>query len=466
MSVSRILAVVVMLIGGVCAQVFYVNTPANPGTVWRAFAPGQLFPAGAGPGTPNVPEVAAALTVAVPNNPAWSALPPCGGTVQNLSFRGAFAVDDGGPVNPNFPVLTTFFSSDGTNHYQLSNPVYSSSASAPIAFTLATTPGSVVTGFAVDSVTRALYYTDSLNFLWFAPLPLAQPAGALLGPIGVGAGLTITGLGFELATNTLWACDQVGGVYNFFPGAPALAVLVSSVPNPQTCGPAGGCWTGLDVDNSNGPPAGSQPLCPGSLAAPMHIAMTDGLRIVDALNLAVPPIPLGVCGGLGNQVGAYGLGLGSDPQNRFGQLGANGPISSLSNLAPPGGFPTVQLSLPYTSSTLGVNTVQFYGLAYTDTQMSTADALTLLVQTVSPALSPPALGGLNGTFFWFLPNNPNLLNLGQLYPSPVPGASGLHISSPVAVSLPTAVCAGTSVLVQTAGVSGVFSDCWQFRASL
>ncbi len=470
MSVSRTLCWLIILAAGLCAQVFYVNDPTNASQVWSSFAPGQLYPGGAGPAS-GVPEVAAAIPLG-PNPCAWSALPPCG-TVES-TLRGGLALDSG--------PLPDFYSTDGVNLITFPHPTYFGGGLGGTCLIYAVPPTGVVTGLAFDTPTQRLYYVDNNNILYFQSgfrVPFALAVAAVVGPVApLLPGRTLTGLGFEIFTGTLWACDQLGTVYNINAATGAVIATFNVAGAAATCGGPTSCWSGLDVDNSNGPGTAAPPVCTGLTSATMHIAITDGTRIVDGVNVGGPTIQIANCMGAGPAVGVYGLAWGSDLQTRWGEIAAGGgTIPSLSAALPPPPLtafaPTISILQPLTIPNSLTNTVSFCGIVVSGPPSGQGppplfpDILTLVLHPSACALIPPAQGGINNSYLRFIPNSPGFINAGKIFLAPQPGASGvLQRSAPSTFPIVAGFTAGQTYLVQTFSDFGVFSDCWQFRASL
>ncbi len=161
-------------------------------------------------------------------------------------------------------------------------------------------PSNTITGMAVDADGGVLYACDD-HFLiafdkdTFAPL---QPADYLY---WLDLGDRLSGLGWESASDTLWACATNGRVFNMDVNGDPVG------PQPRSTVASVGTLTGLAVNTTNGVGAMQSPGCSFQIGG-YHVMVTDGVNIYDAFANGGGPIP---CSGNGT---AHGLAYSGDGQ--------------------------------------------------------------------------------------------------------------------------------------------------------
>lgn len=256
--------------------------------------------------------------------------PPGGGALFGFEPLPGTGVLAPGPLSGGMAinqVTSTIYSSDGFVITTDFNPRYGPfvgvipfpgpPAPAPPVIT-----GGPITGMALDTVAGILWMTDGFGVGGFTPaapyLPIVPPFPLpFIAPFGAG----ISGLDWDPATGTLWACDILGGIYNFTPaGAPVGPQPVSVIP---TVGPLGG----LAVNRANGLGAIGIPFCSPQLPG-FHITATDGFMIYDALapGSAIPNM-------FGSGTPARGMAYSADFQ-----FAAGGVVCPSTGTSPIGGM--------------------------------------------------------------------------------------------------------------------------------
>ena len=347
---SRItMALLVLLTAAVSlpAQVFYdVNLsgsfPTTTSSMQRVNLPSQLFPSGAI--RPGPPPVLSGFVAAM------------NGSLQGIPIQGlgGVAIDE---------AIGAFYATDGTAVLSIEpHPGYPASTvhtqSTSLFALLLELTLTDVTGMTFDVSGRRLFMVSSSGSVAAfsaATFPPTYISGSTISVPGFSGGSlrTITGLGWEASTGTLWATSSTGGIYNFSTsGAPVgggQPVLSLGLPL--------GSVTGMAVNRTNGP--GST----APITTNYHVAVSDGATVYDAtgagVSIAMGPLPVGVV--------SIGLAGGSgDLQYLAASLGATGanqaspsassaaPISLALNRALLGaGSPPVASSVPLTMTLTG-----------------------------------------------------------------------------------------------------------------
>ncbi len=269
------------------AQVVYVQESGVPGIANDVNLPSPLDPSGGG-----------TLFGAMPL-PSSAVLAPgiiAGGmtidqTTSTIYSSDGFLITM--DTNPRFVPFTGFF------------PVPGPAFPAPVVIT-----GGPITGMAMDPTAGILWMTDGFGLGGYTPAPPYAPlVPAIALPFLGAAAAGLSGLDFEPSTGTFWACDPIGGIFNFFPGGAPVG------PQPVAFTLAAGPLGGLAVNRSNGVGSVGIPFCSPQVPG-FHICVTDGPTIYDALTAgAVIPNPAS------SGTPARGLAYSNDFQIAFGGVG-------------------------------------------------------------------------------------------------------------------------------------------------
>ena len=207
--------------------------------------------------------------------------------------------------------------------------------------------GPPLTGMALDPITNTLWVTDGT---WIGgavpvppPPPPAPPVTWNVPPAPAGFQITappLTGLEWDSLSNSLWACDQLGFVYNFTPAPPyaLMGLIPPRGPAPPVTGISidktgmGGIYVlgagGLIFDYSSGvafPTAGSgqevgltfhpvpaadPPGVPGGICGCPNIPAL-GLRLLGPMTRGMPLFGVDVTGVAPNQLVIFGFDFGA-----------------------------------------------------------------------------------------------------------------------------------------------------------
>jgi hypothetical protein len=168
------------------------------------------------------------------------------------------------------------YATDGSSFLtQDAHAVYGAVATAPMA-TLPLTgwAGGDITGLAVSSAPGILYICDGFTCQLRSkthPYPVLAPAFPMPPFAGVPGA---TGLDYDPATGTLWACNVDGATIEFTTGG----ALIGAHPAPPV--PGIGPVRGIAINTTAGPFA--LPPLPGQTPG-FHVCLTDGSKVYDAL---------------------------------------------------------------------------------------------------------------------------------------------------------------------------------------
>lgn len=168
------------------------------------------------------------------------------------------------------------YATDGTSFLsQDSHDIYGSPPTAPtVPLPLAGAPAGSITGLAVSSAAGLLYICGSTTFQARSKTYPYAAAGPVI-PIPPFIGIPgATGIEYDPATGTLWACNVMGATVQFT----TTGALLAAFPPPPV--PGLGPIRGIAINSTAGPLAAPPP--PGQLPG-FRVCLTDGAKIIDAM---------------------------------------------------------------------------------------------------------------------------------------------------------------------------------------
>ncbi len=287
-------------------------------------------------------------------------LPTAGYTTGGPSVRGTLPLDEYG----NLPTIwglpaqaggmaidqktATLYSTNGFVVQMETHPYYLAPSIVYSAGLSVYAPSGTLNGLAVDAHHKILYAVDDGHLLRFDATTLLI-LGTPTHIAWLNAGTKLSGLGFDPCTETLWACDLAGHVYEMNTDGTPVG------PQPRSTVTSGGQLRGLAINSSNGAGAMPAPFCSFQISG-YHVLVTDGTGIRDAMNPLSWPLAIA-----GNNT-AVGLAFCSDAQLMPASSACplNGTAIGWGGASGGGGAAVgVGMGMPFTASL--VNTIELNG---------------------------------------------------------------------------------------------------------